>query len=153
MSQSRTRVPSHAGRKTTWVSAQRDKMLEDDRHRAESIKSNTQREDYIREVLASATRSPSWYYVLGGKAKEIMRDKIVKSYIATCDKLNTTVPSAEFFDSLSAKMIKNQDILPYCERQSEYVSGTASGKCKQLDCPAYQEIGCPKFNFRINDNK
>lgn len=149
----RTRVPAHAGRKTTWVGAQREKMLEDDRQKAKSIKSDTQREDYIREALASATRSPSWYYVLGGKAKETMRDRIIKSYMATCDKMDITVPSAEFFDRLSAKMIKNQDILPYCERQSEFISGTASSKCKQLDCPVYQEVGCPKFNFRISDNK
>lgn len=149
----RTRVPARVGHKTTWVSAQREKGLEDDRQKAKSIKSDVQREDYIKEALASATRSPSWYYVLGGKAKEIMRNKVVKSYMATCDKLDTTVPSAEFFDRLSDKMIKSQDILPYCERQSEYVSGTASGKCKQLDCPVYQETGCPKFNFRINDNK
>lgn len=126
-------------------------VLAAEQARAGTITSAEGQAEFLEQALGSISKSPHWYYALGGQQKEKMKEKIKVAYLGECKKQKVTVPPTLFFQKLSEGMLQRGQIVPYCDRSHTNVEGTMSGQCAQRSCPVY-DPNCSKLSTRINTN-
>lgn len=142
------RIPDSQGSVRNWNSIKAN-HLNAEAARASKIKSKTGREEFVQEALDNPTRAPHWYWALGGKQKEDATGKIVELYLESCKSSEKTIPPTMFFEKLRSSMVLRQQLLPYCERDSQRVEGSANNECMNQSCSEYR-ANCPRFSYRLN---
>ena len=145
-----TKIPiTGNGRNPVAWSKVKTSRLAAEEARVEGIKTSEDQEKFIKESLASPAKAPAWYTALGGKQQEKMKEKILSIYMDMCNKENRTISTLLFFEKLTESMLQRGQVAPYCERDHDYIEGTASGKCLQQSCPIYSE-DCSKMSNRLS---
>lgn len=131
----------------SWTTV-REQSITAEKERARTIKTREDREDFLHEVLKSPAKAPTWYRMLGGRVQRQMKQKIIEAYLNACDRAKATLPPTAFLQKLTEKMHTQEDILPWCERNSQTIMGTAT-ECEQTDCPIYRP-DCRHYSHRVN---
>lgn len=116
--------------------------------RAKNMKTKEQRQAFIEEALDNISGQPQWYAVLGGRQKEMMKEKIADAYLKQCEASGTTLLPTDFLEAARKSMAKQGKLVPYCTAASRRVEGTHENICLNKSCSIYSP-NCQHLSYRL----